>query len=67
LVERAGLLGRPVTALYERSKPCGENCVLVKGAGHIVVKRKYQGDPRYIFQEQGGRIIFADYPMKRSP
>jgi len=57
LVNAAGPWVDPVTSLYDR----GSNAAklrLVKGS-HIVVKRKYEGDHSYIFQNKDGRIIFA--------
>ena len=47
----------PVTAMYDRSNHAAK-LRLVKGS-HIVVKRKYEGDHSYIFQNKDGRIIFA--------
>ncbi|WP_417622292.1 glycerol-3-phosphate dehydrogenase [Parasphingorhabdus sp.] len=57
LVNAAGPWVDPVTALYDRSEGAAK-LRLVKGS-HIVVKRKYQGDHSYIFQNRDGRIIFA--------
>jgi len=57
LVNAAGPWVDPVTALYDRSNHAAK-LRLVKGS-HIVVKRKYQGDHSYIFQNKDGRIIFA--------
>jgi len=57
LVNAAGPWVDPVTALYDRSNHAAK-LRLVKGS-HIVVKRKYQGDHSYIFQNRDGRIIFA--------
>ncbi|WP_240616752.1 glycerol-3-phosphate dehydrogenase [Sphingorhabdus sp. YGSMI21] len=57
LVNAAGPWVDPVTALYDRSNHAAK-LRLVKGS-HIVVKRKYQGDHSYIFQNSDGRIIFA--------
>ncbi len=57
LVNAAGPWVDPVTSLYDR----GSNVAklrLVKGS-HIVIKRKYEGDHSYIFQNKDGRIIFA--------
>ncbi|MEH6791919.1 glycerol-3-phosphate dehydrogenase [Parasphingorhabdus sp.] len=57
LVNAAGPWVDPVTALYDRSSNAAK-LRLVKGS-HIVVKRKYEGDHSYIFQNRDGRIIFA--------
>ncbi|WP_321323710.1 glycerol-3-phosphate dehydrogenase [uncultured Parasphingorhabdus sp.] len=57
LVNAAGPWVDPVTALYDRSNHAAK-LRLVKGS-HIVVRRKYQGDHSYIFQNKDGRIIFA--------
>lgn len=57
LVNAAGPWVDPITALYDRSNHAAK-LRLVKGS-HIVVKRKYQGDHSYIFQNRDGRIIFA--------
>ena len=57
LVNAAGPWVDPVTALYDRSNHAAK-LRLVKGS-HIVVKRKYEGDHSYIFQNRDGRIIFA--------
>ena len=57
LVNAAGPWVDPVTALYDRSNHAPK-LRLVKGS-HIVVKRKYEGDHSYIFQNRDGRIIFA--------
>ncbi len=57
LVNAAGPWVDPVTALYDRSSHAAK-LRLVKGS-HIVVKRKYEGDHSYIFQNRDGRIIFA--------
>ncbi len=57
LVNAAGPWVDPVTALYDRSNHAAK-LRLVKGS-HIVVKRKYDGDHSYIFQNKDGRIIFA--------
>ena len=56
----------PVTAMYDRSSNEAK-LRLVKGS-HIVVKRKYERDHSYIFQNRDGRIIFAipyegDHPL----
>ena len=57
LVNAAGPWVDPVTAMYDRSNHAAK-LRLVKGS-HIVVKRKYEGDHSYIFQNKDGRIIFA--------
>lgn len=57
LVNAAGPWVDPVTALYDRSSNAAK-LRLVKGS-HIVVKRKYEGDHSYIFQNKDERIIFA--------
>ncbi len=57
LVNAAGPWVDPVTAMYDRSNHAAK-LRLVKGS-HIVVKRKYEGDHSYIFQNRDGRIIFA--------
>ena len=57
LVNAAGPWVDPVTSLYDRSSNAAK-LRLVKGS-HIVVKRKYEGDHSYIFQNRDGRIIFA--------
>ncbi|MEJ6595472.1 glycerol-3-phosphate dehydrogenase [Parasphingorhabdus sp.] len=57
LVNAAGPWVDPVAALYDRSNHAAK-LRLVKGS-HIVVKRKYEGDQSYIFQNKDGRIIFA--------
>jgi len=57
LVNAAGPWVDPVTSLYDRSNHAAK-LRLVKGS-HIVVKRKYEGDHSYIFQNRDGRIIFA--------
>ncbi len=57
LVNAAGPWVDPVTAMYDRSSNAAK-LRLVKGS-HIVVKRKYEGDHSYIFQNSDGRIIFA--------
>lgn len=57
LVNAAGPWVDPVTALYDQSGEAAK-LRLVKGS-HIVVKRKYEGDHSYIFQNRDGRIIFA--------
>ncbi|MEO9600946.1 glycerol-3-phosphate dehydrogenase [Parasphingorhabdus sp.] len=57
LVNAAGPWVDPVTAMYDRSNTAAK-LRLVKGS-HIVVKRKYEGDDSYIFQNRDGRIIFA--------
>lgn len=57
LVNAAGPWVDPVTSMYDR----GSNAAklrLVKGS-HIVVKRKFDGDHSYIFQNKDDRIIFA--------
>ncbi|WP_367947148.1 FAD-dependent oxidoreductase [Sphingopyxis sp. BSNA05] len=61
LVNAAGPWVDPVTALYDRSNHAAK-LRLVKGS-HIVVKRKYQGDHSYIFQNSDGRIILP-FPMR---
>ncbi|MGB5723853.1 MAG: glycerol-3-phosphate dehydrogenase [Parasphingorhabdus sp.] len=57
LVNAAGPWVDPVTAMYDQSGNAAK-LRLVKGS-HIVVKRKYEGDHSYIFQNRDGRIIFA--------
>ena len=57
LINAAGPWVDPVTAMYDRSSNAAK-LRLVKGS-HIVVKRKYEGDHSYIFQNRDGRIIFA--------
>jgi glycerol-3-phosphate dehydrogenase len=57
LVNAAGPWVDPVTAMYDKSGEAAK-LRLVKGS-HIVVKRKYEGDHSYIFQNRDGRIIFA--------
>ena len=57
LVNAAGPWVDPVTALYDKSGDAAK-LRLVKGS-HIVVKRKYEGEHSYIFQNRDGRIIFA--------
>lgn len=57
LVNAAGPWVDPVTAMYDQSSNAAK-LRLVKGS-HIVVKRKYEGDHSYIFQNRDGRIIFA--------
>ncbi len=57
LVNAAGPWVDPVTAMYDLSNNAAK-LRLVKGS-HIVVKRKYEGDHSYIFQNRDGRIIFA--------
>lgn len=57
LVNAAGPWVDPVTALYDRGNHTAK-LRLIKGS-HIVVKRKYEGDHSYIFQNKDGRIIFA--------
>tara|TARA_R110000787_G_scaffold67411_3_gene151115 strand:- start:13383 stop:14897 length:1515 start_codon:yes stop_codon:yes gene_type:complete len=57
LVNAAGPWVDPVTAMYDSSSHAAK-LRLVKGS-HIVVKRKYEGDHSYIFQNKDGRIIFA--------
>lgn len=57
LINAAGPWVDAVTALYKK----GNNAPklrLVKGS-HIVVRKKYEGDHSYIFQNADGRIIFA--------
>lgn len=57
LVNAAGPWVDPVTAMYDQSSNAAK-LRLVKGS-HIVVKRKFEGDHSYIFQNRDGRIIFA--------
>ena len=57
LVNAAGPWVDPVTALYDQTGNAAK-LRLVKGS-HIVVKRKYDGDHSYIFQNRDGRIVFA--------
>ena len=57
LVNAAGPWVDPVTALYDQSSNAAK-LRLVKGS-HIVIKRKFEGDHSYIFQNKDGRIIFA--------
>ena len=57
LVNAAGPWVDPVTSMYDQRKNAAK-LRLVKGS-HIVVKRKYDGDHSYIFQNRDGRIIFA--------
>ncbi len=57
LINAAGPWVDPVTSLYNQSSNAAK-LRLVKGS-HIVVKRKFEGDHSYIFQNKDGRIIFA--------
>ncbi|WP_339824262.1 glycerol-3-phosphate dehydrogenase [uncultured Parasphingorhabdus sp.] len=57
LVNAAGPWVDPVTAMYDHSSHAAK-LRLVKGS-HIVVKRKYEGEHSYIFQNRDGRIVFA--------
>lgn len=57
LINAAGPWVDPVTALYDQSSEAAK-LRLVKGS-HIVVKRKFDGEHSYIFQNKDDRIIFA--------